>query len=148
MTSDPAEFGRRLAALGDLLHPVLVPVPQFAAQRTREQVAVQRAASRAALARCAKIVGAPIDGWQQNPDRVPLPNEGFHWSVTHKREWTAAVISSVDTSSPSRVDSTSSRVQRISFIISPCITGLSIRNRSILPKILPTRSSASRSTRS
>lgn len=93
MTSDPAELGRRLASCGDVLHPVLVPVPQIASQRTPDQVAIQRAAARAALARCAEIVGAPKDGWQQNPDRVPLPNEGFHWSITHKREWTAAVIS-------------------------------------------------------
>ncbi len=93
MNPSPAEIGVRLAALGGVLHPVLVPVPSFAPERTSDQIKVQRAASRAALTRCAEIVGAPLEGWKQDPDRVPLPNEGFHWSVTHKRQWTAAVIS-------------------------------------------------------
>jgi len=93
MSPEHADYGAALAALDCMLHPVLVPVPPVAPERTRDQVKVQRAASRAALARCAEIVGAPIDGWEQNPDRVPLPNEGFHWSLTHKRQWTAAVIS-------------------------------------------------------
>lgn len=86
-----------LTALARTIHPVLVPVPQVAAQRTSDQVQWQRAASRAALARCAQIVGAPLAGWQQNADRVPLPNAGFHWSVTHKRLWTGAVISNEPT---------------------------------------------------
>jgi len=93
MTPGPAEFGARVAALRGVIHPVLVTVPVVAPERTRDQVKVQRAASRAALARCAEIVGAPGEGWSQDPNRVPLPNEGFHWSVTHKRQWTAAVIS-------------------------------------------------------
>lgn len=93
MTSKPVEYRARLAALGGMLHPVVVPVPAVAPERTSDQVKVQRAASRAALTRCAEIVGAPIDGWKQDPNRVPLPNAGFYWSVTHKRQWTAAVIS-------------------------------------------------------
>jgi len=87
------EFGARLASLGGQLHPVLVPVPADAAPRSKEQVRLQRAASRAALARCAEIVGGPRDGWKQDGNRVPLPNAGFHWSVTHKRCWAGAVIS-------------------------------------------------------
>ncbi len=96
MTAQPGDVDAKqvaLAALATTLHPVLVPVPQVAAQRTKDQVVWQRAASRAALARCAEIVGAPREGWRQNADRVPLPNEGFYWSVTHKRLWTGAVIS-------------------------------------------------------
>jgi len=98
MTSHAGDAGggghkEPLSALANALHPVLAPVPQVAAQRTKDQVKWQRAASRAALVRCAEIVGAPLTGWQQNADRVPLPNEGFHWSVTHKRLWTGAVIS-------------------------------------------------------
>lgn len=82
-----------LTAMAKTLHPTLVPVPQVAPQRTKDQILLQRAASRAALARCAEIVGAPLDGWRQDANRVPLPNEGFYWSVTHKRLWTGAVIS-------------------------------------------------------
>lgn len=93
MSGEHDEYGAPLAALAAQLHPVVVPVPQMSDPRTKDQVRMQRAASRAALGRCAEIVGAPIGGWSQDLNRVPVPNEGFHWSVTHKRQWAAAVIS-------------------------------------------------------
>ncbi len=74
------------------LHPVLAPVSLDAHARTPEQVQAQRDAARRALAHCAELCHAPTDGWQKNADNVPVPNEGFYWSVSHKREWAAAVI--------------------------------------------------------
>ena len=74
------------------LHAVLVPVPLDARARTPEQVQAQRDAARRALAHCAELCHAPIGGWQKDADNVPVPNEGFYWSVSHKREWAAAVI--------------------------------------------------------
>lgn len=74
------------------LHPVLVPVPLDAQARTPEQVQAQRDAAQRALAHCAALCRAPTGGWQKNADNVPVPNEGFYWSVSHKREWAAAVI--------------------------------------------------------
>ncbi len=74
------------------LHPVLAPVLSDAHARTPEQVKAQRAAAQRALIQCAELCHAPADGWQKNADNVPVPNEGFYWSVSHKREWAAAVI--------------------------------------------------------
>lgn len=74
------------------LHPVLVPVSQESGARTPERVRVQRAAAREALRRCARLCGAPEEGWEKNADDVPRPQGGFCWSVSHKRHWAAAVI--------------------------------------------------------
>ena len=74
------------------LHPVLAPVLSDAHARTSEQVQAQRAAAQRALVHCAELCHAPTGGWQKNADNVPVPNEGFYWSVSHKREWAAAVI--------------------------------------------------------
>jgi 4'-phosphopantetheinyl transferase len=74
------------------LHPVLVPVPQETDARTPERVRVQRAAARVALRHCARLCGAPEEGWEKNADDVPRPQCGFYWSVSHKRHWAAAVI--------------------------------------------------------
>ena len=41
---------------------------------------------------CASRCGAPQDGWRKNIDDVPLPNDGFYWSISHKRQWAAAVM--------------------------------------------------------
>jgi 4'-phosphopantetheinyl transferase len=44
------------------------------------------------LRRCAALVGAPQDGWLQDADGVPMPQDGLSWSISHKRTWAAAVI--------------------------------------------------------
>ena len=44
------------------------------------------------MVHCADLCHAPTSGWRKNADIVPIPNEGFYWSVSHKREWAAAVI--------------------------------------------------------
>ncbi len=75
-----------------ILHPVILPVPQDAPVRTSAHVRRQRDAARLALHRCAKRSRAPLEGWTKNADDVPLPNAGFHWSVSHSRHWAAAVI--------------------------------------------------------
>ena len=74
------------------LHPVLAPVSLDARARTPEQVKAQRAAAQRALIQCAELCHAPAGGWQKNADNVPVANEGFYWSVSHKREWAVVVI--------------------------------------------------------
>ncbi len=75
-----------------ILFPVIMPVSQDAPVRTPERVTAQRLASRQALTVCAAQCGAPTGGWEKNEREVPQPNEGFFWSVSHKRNWAAAVI--------------------------------------------------------
>jgi 4'-phosphopantetheinyl transferase len=70
---------------------VLVPILEVSG-KPPERVKQQSAAARVALARCAEKCGAPAEGWRQNADGAPLPNEGFYWSLSHKRRWAGAVI--------------------------------------------------------
>ena len=76
-----------------ILRPVLVAIPRSGPDRSPEQVKAQRVGSREALRQCARLCGAPEDGWTKSADNVPQPNAGFHWSVSHKRRWAAAVVS-------------------------------------------------------
>lgn len=61
--------------------------------RSSQAVQYQREAARDALRRCAAMLNAPIDGWLQRPNGAPQPNDGWHWSISHKRRWAAAAIS-------------------------------------------------------
>lgn len=75
-----------------VLEPVLLPVPQMAPPRSREQVAQQRDYARQALRFCAQRCGVPESGWKKDGDDRPCPNDGYYWSVSHKPKWVAAVI--------------------------------------------------------
>ncbi len=92
------------------IRPVLVPIPApgvsgsaggtgglsdvpAARWRSPERVIQQRAYARIALRECAERCGAPPGDWEKGPDEVPLPRDGYYWSVSHKRMWAAAVIS-------------------------------------------------------
>lgn len=74
------------------LQAYLAPVPQSASVRTPDQVQAQRRTARWALSQCAWRCGAPSTGWVKDAREVPLPNDGFRWSISHKRLWSAAVI--------------------------------------------------------
>ncbi len=74
------------------LQPVILAIPSTATPRTAQQVLQQREYARRALRYCAKRCGAPAEGWEQDDARIPLPNTGYFWSVSHKRHWAAAVI--------------------------------------------------------
>jgi len=75
-----------------ILQPVLVPIPVMEGHSPPQRVQQQRDYARRALRHCAKLYAAPLDGWGQSPDGVPIPLKGYHWSVSHKRRWAAAVI--------------------------------------------------------
>jgi len=79
---------------GDLaiLHPVLLSIPETALAKTAACVAQQRRYSAEALLASARYSGAPESGYAKNVDNVPQPNEGWFWSVSHKRGWAAAVV--------------------------------------------------------
>jgi 4'-phosphopantetheinyl transferase len=75
-----------------ILQPVLMRVPERESPRGPQRLERQRRYARAALRKCAELSGAPTDGWRQSDERVPMPNGDFHWSISHKRSWVAAVI--------------------------------------------------------
>ncbi len=74
------------------IFPVIVAVDNSSPIRSPARVTAQREASRRALQISAEKVGAPELGWSKDAAGVPLPNEGWHWSVSHKRHYGAAVI--------------------------------------------------------
>ncbi len=57
-----------------------------------QRVARQRTQARIALARCAVLAGAPLDGWRQDESDRPIANDGFFWSIAHKRLCAVAAI--------------------------------------------------------
>lgn len=77
------------------LHPVIIPIPLESTPRSPRQVEVQREYARLALGHSARLSDAPLEGWRKNDREVPQPNQGFHWSVSHKREYAVAVVADV-----------------------------------------------------
>ncbi|MFH1110235.1 MAG: 4'-phosphopantetheinyl transferase superfamily protein [Planctomycetota bacterium] len=75
-----------------ILQLVLVPIPLIEGLSPPQRVQQQRDYARRALRHCAGLCGAPTEGWLQSPDGAPLPLQGYHWSIAHKRRWAAAVI--------------------------------------------------------
>jgi len=75
-----------------ILRPVLVPIPVMDGITPPQRVLRQRDYARRALRRCAEMCAAPPEGWSQSPNGAPVPLQGYHWSISHKRRWAAAVI--------------------------------------------------------
>ena len=75
------------------LSPVVHAIPENDLLRGAERVALQRRTARQVLLRAAELCGAPTDGWEQDANRVPLPNDGWYWSISHKPLLAGAVIS-------------------------------------------------------
>ena len=74
------------------VEPVIIPIPPTEQPRSHKQVAMQRAYARMALRECARRCDAPLDGWLKDDRDVPMPNEGFFWSISHKQRYAVAVI--------------------------------------------------------
>lgn len=67
-------------------------IPYDQAEPPRVRVRRQSEYARAALRDCAQRCGAPLDGWQQNADGAPLPNDDWYWSISHKPRMAVAAI--------------------------------------------------------
>lgn len=77
------------------LYPVVMAVPQEGtAPRGREQVARLSRAAREALRLSAERSGVVLGALRKDRDDVPIPSDGTYWSLSHKRECVAAVVSS------------------------------------------------------
>jgi 4'-phosphopantetheinyl transferase len=74
------------------VEPVIISIPSTEHPRSAEQVSMQRAYARDALRECARRCYAPLEGWVKDARDVPMPNEGFYWSISHKQRYAVAVI--------------------------------------------------------
>ncbi len=75
------------------LRPVLITIHEASDLSVPQKVARQRQVARRALSMCAVQCGGPEGPWEQDANRVPLPNDGWYWSISHKPLMAVAVIS-------------------------------------------------------
>jgi 4'-phosphopantetheinyl transferase len=76
------------------IHPVILPVPwKDRGLKGRERVKNLSCLARRALDVCAAKGGLRLGDLEKDADGVPLPFNGYHWSLTHKPKYVGAVIS-------------------------------------------------------
>ncbi len=75
-----------------ILKTSLMLIPEASNLSGPQKVARQREVARRALSVCAEQCGGPKGPWEQDANRVPLPNEGWYWSISHKPLMAGAVI--------------------------------------------------------
>lgn len=78
-----------------IIQPVVIRIPFQAGLSGPQRVERQRRFARLALDHCAKLSGAPAGPWLQTPERIPIPRDGFHWSIAHKPRFAAAVVARI-----------------------------------------------------
>ena len=75
------------------LHPVILPVPEDKTHLTgREKVRFLSLHARKALAFSAGFSKIRLEDPVKDDDGVPLPSNGYYWSVTHKRLYVGGVV--------------------------------------------------------
>jgi len=75
------------------LYPVIMPVGGDVQRLSgREKVAALSNCARQALRLSAERIGIALGELRKDDDDVPLPFGGYHWSVSHKPKYVAAVI--------------------------------------------------------
>jgi 4'-phosphopantetheinyl transferase len=75
------------------LYPVVMPVGGDVQRLSgREKVAALSNCARQALRLSAERIGVTLGELRKDGDDVPLPFGGYHWSVSHKPKYVAAVI--------------------------------------------------------
>lgn len=83
------------------LFPVVLPVTDsLLSQRGRERVTLLSRYARQALRLSADKAGMILQDISKDADDIPLPSGSYHWSVSHKPKYVAAVISG----SPAGID--------------------------------------------
>ena len=71
---------------------VLAPLP-LALPRGRERVELQRDHARRAVRESARASAATLSELTKSADDVPLPSNGWHWSLSHSPAHVAGVVS-------------------------------------------------------
>lgn len=75
-----------------VLHAVILPVSSPHRERAWQRVEDQRLTARRALIASARLSGGPVSGYAYRADGAPIPIDGWHWSVSHKRHYVVAVM--------------------------------------------------------
>jgi 4'-phosphopantetheinyl transferase len=76
------------------LFPVILSVPSEKQQlKGREKVLFLSQYARFAAERSAKKNGISLAGFTKNEQGMPLPSMGYYWSISHKPEYVAGVVS-------------------------------------------------------
>ncbi len=80
--------------LGRRIHPVILPVPlKDRRLKGRERVKALSRLARQALEVCAEKGRLQLGKLVKDDHGVPLPFDGYYWSLTHKPKYVGAVIS-------------------------------------------------------
>jgi len=75
------------------LEVVVLTTPDQEPERPSiERVAAQSRGAREALSISAELSGAHDGPWQKDVEHVPLPQDGWHWSISHDAHWSAAIV--------------------------------------------------------
>ena len=75
-----------------VLHPVILAVPDTVqAWLGRRRVLALSRLARAAVRQSSRRAGGVLGRLDKNSDGVPLPSNGWHWSVAHKPVYVAGV---------------------------------------------------------
>jgi 4'-phosphopantetheinyl transferase len=78
-----------------ILYPVILPVPEAVGGfKPRDRAAFLSAHARKALSLCARKTGVTPGEFRKDADGVPVPVDGIYWSLTHKTDYVAGVLSS------------------------------------------------------
>jgi len=78
----------------ETLYPVILPVPPEKQRlKGREKVIFLSHYARIAAEQSAKKTGFRLAEFPKNEKGTPLPFLGYHWSVSHKPEYVAGVVS-------------------------------------------------------
>jgi 4'-phosphopantetheinyl transferase len=84
---------RTSAAKSSPIYPVIMPVPLAMQQLAgREKVKALSQQARKALFFSCKKSGWPILHLKKDPNGVPIPENGYYWSLSHKSRFVAAVV--------------------------------------------------------
>ncbi len=75
-----------------IIQPILIPIALDDSLSGREKVERQRLTAQRALSICAEHCGVQDGPWEQDANRVPLPANGYYWSISHKPLMAGAVI--------------------------------------------------------
>jgi 4'-phosphopantetheinyl transferase len=78
----------------ETLHPVILPVPDDDRWlKGREKVKALSREARNALSVSAQLAGLPLQELSKDERGAPLPSGSVYWSVSHKSDYVAAVVS-------------------------------------------------------
>ncbi len=77
-----------------MLYPVILPLsPEHRSLRGPRHMQAQRETAREALVQACKLSGRPCGPFEKDVHNVPMPFAGWYWSVSHKPQFVAAVVS-------------------------------------------------------